>query len=221
MKFLIYLSVSLFCLACQTQPLANSSPSYPPHWWSTVPREGAPEWEILPQQAGAGEVILSKRNELGLLSNFAATPFEFRGRSYASIEGFWQMMKYPEGPKDPRMKNPQVTWTYTREQVSQMTAFEAKKAGSLASANMKSLNIDWVTFDGKKINYREPAKGEFYKLILEAEWSKLRQNPQVRQVLLSTGDLRLRPDHQEEPGAAPAWHYHEIWMEIRSQLQSE
>ena len=130
-------------------------------------------------------------------------------------------MKYPAGPKDPRMKNPQVTWTYTREQVSYMTAFEAKKAGSLASANMKSLNIDWVTFDGKKINYREPAKGEFYKLILEAEWSKLRQNPQLRQVLLSTGDLRLRPDHQEEPGAAPAWHYHEIRMEIRSQLQSE
>jgi hypothetical protein len=34
--------------------------------------EGAPEWEILLQVAGPVEVILSKRNELGLLSNFAA-----------------------------------------------------------------------------------------------------------------------------------------------------
>src|SRR5260221_974694 len=40
-----------------------------------------------------------KRNELGLLSNFAPTPFTFRGQRYASLEGFWQMMLYPEGPR--------------------------------------------------------------------------------------------------------------------------
>jgi hypothetical protein len=56
----------------------------------------SPEWEVLPQEAGPGEVILSKRHELGLLSNFAPTPFTFRGRRYASLEGFWQMMLYPE-----------------------------------------------------------------------------------------------------------------------------
>ena len=41
------------------------------------PTNGAPAWEIFPQDAKAGEVILSKRNELGLLSNFAPTPFAF------------------------------------------------------------------------------------------------------------------------------------------------
>ena len=61
----------------------------------------------------AGEVILSKRNELGLLSNFAATPFTFKGKRYASLEGFWQMMKYPEGPADPRAKFPGLEWKYT------------------------------------------------------------------------------------------------------------
>ena len=61
-------------------------------------REGAPSWEILPQAAKPGEVILSKRNELGLLSNFAPTPFTFRGQSYASLEGFWQTTLYPETP---------------------------------------------------------------------------------------------------------------------------
>ena len=95
-----------------------------------------PGWEILPQEAGPGEVILSKRNELGLLSNFAATPFEFRGKRYASLEGFWQMMKYPEGPDDPRAKFPGLEWTHTRDEVAEMTAFDAKKAGDLASRNM-------------------------------------------------------------------------------------
>ncbi len=40
---------------------------YPQHWWTPAAKDGAPAWEILPQEAGPGEVILSKRNELGLL----------------------------------------------------------------------------------------------------------------------------------------------------------
>ena len=82
-------------------PSSNHSP-YPAHWWTAVSREGAPAWEILPQEANSGEVILSKRNELGVLSNFAVTPFVFRGQRYASMEGFWQMMLYPEGKDDAR-----------------------------------------------------------------------------------------------------------------------
>src|SRR5205823_2599457 len=52
-----------------------------PHWWDPAAREGAPDWEVLPQEARPGAVILSKRNELGLLSNFAATPFVFSRRA--------------------------------------------------------------------------------------------------------------------------------------------
>ena len=81
-------------------------PRYPAHWWTPVIDPKKPDWETLPQEAGPGEVILSKRNELGLLSNFAPTPFVFHGLRYASLEGFWQMMKYPEGPGDPRAKFP-------------------------------------------------------------------------------------------------------------------
>src|SRR5271154_4165996 len=82
--------------------VGQQSTVYPAHWWAPVPSEGAPAWEILPQAAKPGEVILSKRNELGILSNFAATPFTLRGKRFASVEGFWQMMLYPEGPSDPR-----------------------------------------------------------------------------------------------------------------------
>src|SRR5262252_5319500 len=140
-----------------TKDAANSR--YPAHWWAPVPREGAPDWEILPQEAGPGEVILSKRNELGLLSNFAPAPFVFRGRRYASLEGFWQMMLYPEGPRDPRARFPGIEWKYTRAQVAQMVSFEAKAAGTLAEENMKLMKIDWVSFEGQQFAYRPQVPG--------------------------------------------------------------
>jgi len=132
--------------ACSSSPRQISRDArYPAHWWTPVSTQGKPDWEILPQEAGAGEVILSKRNELGLLSNFAPTPFEFRGKRYASLEGFWQMMLYPENETDERARFPGVEWKYTREEIAQMSAFEAKAAGTLAEENMKKAGIDWVT----------------------------------------------------------------------------
>jgi len=194
--------------------------NYPAHWWTPVPTNGAPSWEIFPQAAGPGEVILSKRHELGLLSNFAATPFTFRGHRYASLEGFWQMTKFPEGGDDPRAQSPELTWTFTREQVTQMTAFEAKRAGDLGSENMRRMGIGWVTFESKRMEYRAPGQSEFYGLIVAATREKVRQNPEVKKVLLATGDLVLKPDHHQEPNAPAAWRYYEILTQIRSELQN-
>ena len=194
---------------------------YPSRWWTSVPKEGAPSWEILPQEAGPGEVILSKRNELGLLSNFAATPFIFKGKHYASLEGFWQMMKYPEGPNDARAKFPGLQWKYTREQVGELTSFEAKSAGTLADQNMKKMGITWVSFAGQQIEYRPAAPGEHYRLIMAATREKVRQNPDVRRILLATGDLILKPDHYQESNPPPAWRYYEILTQIRAELRAE
>lgn len=195
---------------------------FPEHWWKPISTQGAPSWEILPQEAKPGEVILSKRNELGLLSNFAATPFTFRGKKYASIEGFWQMMLYPETPQDERFQFPGILWKHTRDEVTQMIAFEAKAAGVLAEENMKKMGMNWVTFEGKKIPYRSKTRGEHYHLIVQAMKAKLEQNPQVKKVLLSTGKLILKPDHHPEPNAPEEWRYFEIWMELRNKLlQSE
>jgi predicted NAD-dependent protein-ADP-ribosyltransferase YbiA (DUF1768 family) len=208
--------------ACHSsQHPAPASSGYPDHWWAPVPKEGAPEWEILPQEAGSGEVILSKRNELGLLSNFAATPFIFRGKHYASLEGFWQMMLYPEGNDDPRAKFPGLEWKYTREQVADMTSFEAKSAGTLAEENMKKMGITWVTYEGQQIQYRPAVPGEHYRLIVAATWEKVRQNPDVKKVLLETGDLILRPDHHQEQNAPAAWQYNEVLTQIRAELQKQ
>ena len=100
MKNLIALTLLGFLLtSCST------TKKFPKHWWTPVTEKDAPKWEILPQAAEKGKsVILSKRNELGILSNFAPTPISFEGKTYQGIEGLWQSMKYPEGPKDPRAK---------------------------------------------------------------------------------------------------------------------
>ena len=194
-------------------------PRYPAHWWQAIIDPKKPDWEIMPQEAAAGEVILSKRHELGLLSNFAPTPFVFHGKRYASLEGFWQMMKYPESPDDPRAKFPGLEWKYTREQVTQMVSFEANHAGTLASDNMTKMGITWVSFEGKRFEYKPAVAGEHYKLIVDATWEKVKQNPEVKRVLLSTGDLILKPDHRQEANAPAAWRYYEILTQIRTELQ--
>ncbi|MGC3957203.1 MAG: NADAR family protein [Verrucomicrobiota bacterium] len=218
----------VFCGCRTTSPPARTQAellaartNYPARWWTPVSTNGVPAWEILPQAAGPGEVILSKRNELGLLSNFAPTPFTFRGQRYASVEGFWQMMKYPEGANDPRTNSSAVQWRYTREQVAQMTAFEAKRAGDLAEKNLMQLGITWVSFEGQQMEYRPAKPGEHYRLIVTAMREKVRQNPEVKKVLLATGDLILRPDHHQEANAPAAWCYYAILTNIRTSLQRE
>lgn len=211
MKYATSLMIMAICsLGCAER--------YPAHWWTPIPEERAVWWEVLPQAAGAGEVIVSKRNELGLLSNFAHTPFEFRGKHYESLEGFWQMMKFPEGPDDERATFPGINWPHTREQVAQMVGHKAKSAGTAASENMKQMRINWVTFEGKRMPYRTPEKGEHYNLIVEATRAKVQQNPSVSKVLRSTGNLILCPDHNQEEDAPPAWRYCDILMDIRETL---
>lgn len=220
-KIWIIVLLSLFLFGCGAPAKKDARSAYPAQWFAPIGDPNKPFWEIMPQEAGPGEVILSKRNELGILSNFAATPFEYRGVRYASLEGFWQMMLYPENKDDIRAKDLHVTWKYTREQVSRMTAFEAKEAGTLAEENMKKLGIGWVSFEGKRFEYRPEERGEHYRLIEEAMRAKLDQNPEVKRILLATGDLTLKPDHITSPDDPPAWKYNEIWMKIRKELQQK
>ncbi|MGK5090065.1 hypothetical protein WDW86_21145 [Bdellovibrionota bacterium FG-2] len=139
------------------------------------------------------------------------------------------MMMYPEefvldetGKQipDPRKKAPGIKWKYTRDQVAQMSSFKAKKAGDLGWDNMKALKINWVSFEGKKLEYYTPAKGPHYKLIVEATREKVEQNKDVRIALLSTGDLILKPDHHQPEDAPPSWRYYEILTELRTKFQT-
>jgi predicted NAD-dependent protein-ADP-ribosyltransferase YbiA (DUF1768 family) len=211
-------SCILLILGLNSGLVYGRAPEYPAAWWQSFPRNEAASWEILPQDAGPGEVILSKRTELGIFSNFAATRFELDGQSYASVEGFWQMLKYPEGPHDERAQFPGIEWKYSRDQLASMTAFEAKAAGDLASVNMKKMGINWVSYRGQRMEYRVGTKGPHYDLIRRAMAAKLEQNDAVGRLLRQTGDLKLMPDHAQGDNPPPAWRYYEIWMDMRKEL---
>jgi predicted NAD-dependent protein-ADP-ribosyltransferase YbiA (DUF1768 family) len=212
----LFALLSSVALAQKNPPPHN--PPYPPAWWAHVDPAGAPDWEVLPQAAEYGEVILSKRTELGIFSNLAATPVEFKGKKYASVEGFWQAAKYPENEKDPRAKFPGLEWKYTRAQVEQMSGFESKDAGNLQTPNIKKMGIDWVSFEGRQMPYHSPGNTDWYKLILQVMRAKMDQNPEVRRLLKATGDLKLRPDHDPGDLSLKAWQYYQVWMEFREEL---
>lgn len=195
----------------------NLHAHFPDKWWEPVAESELASWEIGPQSATKGvSVILSKRNELGILSNFANTPFKLDGTRYPGIEGFWQSLKFPENDKDIRSKL--TNWKFSRKEVAQMSGFEAKAAGDYATDIMKKNKINWVTYKGRRLRYWTEIKGEHYKLILRAMQAKLDQNPEVKEILKSTKELILLPDHKTKPTDPPAWKYYNIWMNLRKNL---
>jgi len=219
------LSLSLYagCVHAQNQSSNIGSDGYPNAWWVVIPQDQIKGWEIPPQAAdrSRGEVILSKRTELGIFSNLSEAHFVLDGQSYASIEGLWQGMKYPDSATDDRLKDPNVQWPYTREQVYLMSGFEAKKAGDIANENMKKLGVKWITYQGEKIEYNsELGKIKHYDIIYRASVAKVRQNSEIQKLLQQTGSLTLKPDHTQQPNPNPAYLYFDIYMKIRQDLNT-
>ncbi|MFT6071127.1 MAG: putative NAD-dependent protein-ADP-ribosyltransferase YbiA (DUF1768 family) [Bacteriovoracaceae bacterium] len=216
MKKVNCLLIALFFLSS-----CASTKNFPNHWWAPVTDKSPPSWEILPQSGKKGKsVILSKRNELGILSNFAKTSFTFEGKTYPGIEGLWQGMKYPEDTNDKSDPRNKLRYKLKRSVVEQLASFKAKRAGKEGSSNMKKLGINWVTYKGKRMTYRTSEKGEHYQLIRKLMTEKLKQNKEVQEVLMKTGDLILLPDHTQKPDSPPAWKYNQIWMELREEVRS-
>ncbi len=194
---------------------ASSLAQYPTHWWEAA--SNPKSWEVSAHTAIKNkQVVLSKRNELGLFSNFAHTPFIFNKKHYKSVEGLWQSMKYPENlddPKDPRTRH--KAWPHTRAEVEQMIGATAKQAGSKASQIMKILNINWVTYNGERLIYRTQKKGAHYRLIKRILKAKIEQNPKVKALLIKTRSLVLLSDHKMPSPTPPAWQYNQIYMDLR------
>ncbi len=193
--------------------------NYPRSWWPEVAESERSSWEILPQDAAEGEVILSKRTELGVFSNLSKSPFDFEGHRYASVEGLWQMMKYPENQEDPRARL--QNWAYSREQVALLHGWEAKDAGDSANVQMRNLGISWISYQGQQFNYKDGAEGSafHYDLIYRATREKINQNPSLARLLIQTEGLLLRSDHHQNPTDPPAYRTPEILMRIRTELQ--
>lgn len=199
---------------------AHAEQTFPPDWWKEVPREKAYSWEVLPQDAKQGEVILSKRTELGIFSNFAESSIVLDGKCFPTVEAFWQMMKYPESNSDERLTWTEK-WPWTRDQVASMNGFSAKKAGQFANSLLIEQNQNWVSYQKNKIIFSSSTHGDHYNLIFRALVEKLRQNQDVQDLLLKTKDLILIADHHISSNSPDEWHYDKLWMLIRDQVKNK
>jgi predicted NAD-dependent protein-ADP-ribosyltransferase YbiA (DUF1768 family) len=133
---------------------------------------------------------------LKLASNFAHTPFVLDGLDYASIEGFWQGLKFPDEAD--------------RRRLAAMHGSAAKDAGFYAPAS------ETVLFGGERIRV---GTWDHWQLMERASMAKFSQHEGAREALLSTGKRPLvhqvRPDSKSIPGVIMA----EIWTRIRARLQ--
>jgi predicted NAD-dependent protein-ADP-ribosyltransferase YbiA (DUF1768 family) len=131
-----------------------------------------------------------------LLSNFAETPFELDGQRYASVEAFWQGLKFPDESR--------------RREVATLHGHAARSAGAVAPAA--------VTFEygGRTIRV---GTADHWDLMANACWAKFLQNQAAREALIGTGDRplthKVRHDSRNIPGVVMA----DIWMRIRRGLE--
>ena len=133
-----------------------------------------------------------------LISNLAHTPFELDDERYASVEGFWQGLKFPEAAQ--------------RQAIAQLHGQEARQAGFTAPA------ADTLLYRGQLIRV---GTHDHWRLMAAACRAKFSQHVQAREALLGTGERplehRTRRDSRTIPGVIMA----EIWMRIRGRLIKE
>ncbi|MDP3318602.1 MAG: NADAR family protein [Bosea sp. (in: a-proteobacteria)] len=130
------------------------------------------------------------------ISNLAQTPFEFMGRTYASIEGFWQSLKF-EADVD-------------RLRVARLWGKDAK----LAARGVGEATS--FTFNNRVV---VTGAAEHRRLMLEACRAKFTQNQLAKETLMATGERplmhRTRRDSTTIPGVLMA----DIWMRVRAGLR--
>jgi len=144
-----------------------------------------------------------------LLSTFAHTPFRLqcgeRVLDLASVEGFWQGLKWPEASAE-------------RLRIFGLWGIDAKMAGHGAPARTH------VRFCGCDVPIGSAEHHELARLAIKA---KLEQNKEVQRALEATDDLRLTHVLVDDNGqlvpdslTLPAAVFCRIWTELRAEWRS-
>jgi predicted NAD-dependent protein-ADP-ribosyltransferase YbiA (DUF1768 family) len=133
-----------------------------------------------------------------LIGNFAATPFVLDGRTYASVESFWQSLKFED--------------KFERRTIAEA---EGPRARGLGDAKGYG---ESVVYEGRTIAV---GTRDHWDLMRRACTAKFEQNENARDALLATGERplthRMRRDSRAIPGAIMA----DIWMEVRRKLAAD
>jgi hypothetical protein len=130
-----------------------------------------------------------------LIGNFAPTPFYLDGAHYASVESFWQSLKFDDERQ--------------RTQIARADGADAKSRGEEKGYGPT------IRYGGEEI----PAgTWVHWQLMEKACRAKFTQNAEARAALLSTTtrplEHRLRHDSRTIPGVIMAG----IWMKLRHEL---
>lgn len=131
-----------------------------------------------------------------LISNLAHTPFHLDGRDYASVESFWQGLKFVSEADRKRF-----------------AAYEGARAKSEGSKQAYPLSVVYQGAEARVGTY------DHWQLMERACRAKFEQNLAAREALLATGTRPLvhivRRDSKTIPGVIMA----DIWMRIRDDIQ--
>lgn len=160
-----------------------------------IKNQTPPDEKPLNVASGAFEEI-GKR-----LSNFAERPFTMDGRRYASVEAFYQGLKWPDAAK--------------RTEVAALTGKEAKYA---AKGAPKSPTVE---YDGQSYALGSP---EHHQLIKRVIGESLEQNPDVMQAFLETHPrpLEHKTGRKENPRSAfPGSAFTRVLAELRDELREK
>jgi len=133
-----------------------------------------------------------------LLSNFALAPFELWGERFASVEGFWQGLKFPEGSAE-------------QKRVFALSGYEAKRAGRRAPAGPGG------AFTWRSQTYRVGSL-EHWDLMRQALRAKFEQNVEARRALMATVGLRLVHVLPRDSRTIPGAVFARMLEEIRAEL---
>ena len=153
------------------------------------------ENDILLQYKPINIIYTSNDKQIKLISNFAFTPFLLNGIEYASVEAFWQGLKFPQVEE--------------RERIAKLYGSRAKFAGSGAP--------DRKTFKyiGQRIRF---GSSEHWALMKKACIEKFTQNLNAKEALLNTGNRPLSHKVKRDSLIIPGIIMAEIWTKIRAGL---
>ncbi|MFG1378431.1 hypothetical protein [Xanthobacter autotrophicus] len=130
------------------------------------------------------------------ISNLAETPFVLWGQVYASVEGFWQSLKFDDEAD--------------RLRVAKLWGKDAKMAARGRSEPASFTFNDRIVIAGTAGHRR---------LMLEACRAKFNQHHLARECLLATGERPLMHRTRRDSATIPGVLMADIWMRVRSALR--
>jgi len=140
-------------------------------------------------------VTSASPDPIRLISNFAATPFDLDGTSYACVEAFWQSLRFPG---------------------EERVMIAALDGGAAKGRGQQRPYESHVHYMGHSIPV---GTYEHWQLMHRACEAKFAQNTDAREALLGTGNRPLthvmRHDSRTIPGVIVAG----IWMAVRTRLR--